>query len=735
MITVHPFYERYGLRLHEIPIGTKAPVAKGWPDSNKMAEEVQALLRDEWNNKYGWILDDWHFVVDVDVHNDAENGLVSLDKLETNLGYRLSDVCKAIVYTPSGGRHYYFTKPANVKFGKVFKDHYPGLDFIAGKGKQVIAANSSHDKHPGYYELEEEAELVEAPASLIEHLVGLRAKEKTVAVADPWQERSGDDFNKSELGLDLLVMELRCRGYAIRRVGEFYEFDRPGKSTDSDRSGYVGKKSQQGNYQLTCFSLSDDYFPPGEPMAIFHAYALLCHNGAHTEAAEALYRKGFAKQDDSDVNLAGLLVQANGQEPDDEDLEDLTSDPGPMPNVDPPGFLRDVVRHNLETAMYPQPELALGAAIALMATITGRKVACGSMRTNTYCIGVAPSGAGKEHARQLNKTLLFLAGGEKMIGPERLGSHAGLITSVVNQPAILFQLDEINRLLKTMKGSGPKAPHLYNIGGVLIQMESSANTIWIADAYADASKTKRINQPHACVYGTGVPEDFWTSISLEDMKNGLMGRVMLFESPLPYPDFSEPVVMDPPDSLIEAVKWWIQFAPGGNLSEENPTPKQVPESPEAKARMREHFRGIAARRVDETAGPAALWSRSGGRAQKLALIFACSRCIGSVSIQIEREDVERAIRLSNWMTRRILFMADEYTSSNDVEDRAKRFLRTIPSREGITRSQLTRRTQWLRRREREELLSELIEARLVKVWTDDDGRKPKQMIRRLVKQR
>lgn len=725
MISIHPFYRRYDLRLHEIQVGEKAPLVPKWPDTTKKADDVEPKLFGI-HNKYGWILDDCHFVLDVDVHNEQENGLESLAKLENELGFLLNDKCGAVVQTPSGGLHYYFRKPEELKFGKVFKQFYPGLDFIAGKGKQVIAANSHHDKFRGIYLLDDDAVLLDAPQELLDHICSLRPA--TTPVVNAPQDRSGDDFNKSQLGLDVLKLEMQCRGYSFRWLGEFYEFDRPGKSTDSERSGYLGKKSQQGNYQLTCFSLSDDYFPTGESMAIFHAYALLCHHGDHTRAAEALYDKGFAKPEDG-VDLSKILAFPVSEE---EIPDDLLGDPGPMLPIDPPGFLRELVRHNLRTSMYPQPELALGAALALLGTITGRKVAAGNMRTNIYAIGVAPSGAGKEHARQLNKALLFEAGGEKLIGPERVASSAGIVSTVCDHPAVLFQLDEIAKLLQAMK-NGKYAPHLANVGAVLIVLESSANTIWVGDAYADAKRTKRINQPHACVYGTSVPEDFWTSLSADDIKNGLIGRMMLFESSVPYPDFQKPEKLPLPSGLVDQVRWWLQFAPGGNLNQEHPQPLQATESNEAAKRLHDHFQAIAERRVDEAGESAALWSRSGGRAQKLALLFACSRSVGCPTIRIELEDVERAIRLSNWMTRRMLYQASEYIAANEIEDNLKKVLRAIPSVGGISQNELTRRTQWLRKREREEIIFTLMEGKMLTSWQEETGGKPKKMLRRVVR--
>lgn len=118
------------------------------------------------------------------------------------------------------------------------------------------------------------------------------------------------------------------------------------------------------------------------------------------------------------------------------DAQDRPPDPGPFPKrlLAVPGFIHDVMQFTLATAFKPQPVLALGAAVALMGTLAGRKVAdTYNTRTNVYCLGVCMSGGGKERARQVNKEILFHAGLDRMAGPEGIASHAGLIAAVEKQ--------------------------------------------------------------------------------------------------------------------------------------------------------------------------------------------------------------------------------------------------------------------------------------------------------------
>ena len=384
----------------------------------------------------------------------------------------------------------------------------------------------------------------------------------------------------------------------------------------------------------------------------------------------------------------------------------------PDDTLRPPGIISDIIDYTLATSMYPQPELALAAAISLVATVTGRKLTDSyGTRTNVYVIGLAPSGSGKEQARKVNKTLLMLAGGEKMIGAERIASSAGMVTQISGSPAILFQLDEMGRMLATLKNPA-KAPHLFNIATILMQIYGCSDSIWIGDAYADAKKTQKINQPHPVVYGTSVPEGFWESLTADNVTDGLLGRMMPFESSVGYVDPQTPQTIDPPAGLVDAIRFWVDMKVGtGNLADINTRPVTAEYTRSAKDRFDAHMADIASRRKKEDSQAAALWSRSAGKAGKLALIFAASRQPFDLLPVVDFEDIDCGIKLSNWITRLIQKQVFEHVSANDQEDRTKKVYRMLST--PMTKSQLTRKTQWLGRRERNEIIETLIEAGLV----------------------
>jgi hypothetical protein len=508
--------------------------------------------------------------------------------------------------------------------------------------------------------------------------------------------RPGDDFNRRGDVRDVL----RRHGWALVRGGENEHWRRPGKATGWSATLKAGV--------FYVFSSNATPFEPNTAYSPFAVYALLEHAGDFAAAASALRDQGFGSepQEDTDVDISAICPPANADEP----PEASFPHPGPFPPhlLRVPGLLGGIVDFTLASSMYPQPTLALAAAIALMGTITGRKVRDElNTRTNVYCVALCETGGGKERARQVNKEILFQAGLTKLVGPEGLASHAGVVSAVHRQPSILFQLDEIGRLLKTI-GEPSRTPHLYHIATVLMKLFTSSASVYIGDAYADPDNNRSIDQPHACVYGTTVRASLCAGLTHESMTDGFVPRMLVFETDNSDPDPVEVRIPDAvPESMLAAVRWWGDFKPGGNLSGEHPVPAVVPYDEEARALMSEFTRRARAerRRLPEAAG--ALWTRAAEKARKLALLYACSR--DRENLLVEEAAARWAIELTDYLTRRLLAIAEDWIAETPFEAKRKRLLRDLKaSPQGLTRTQLYRKTKHLTGRERSELIESLI---------------------------
>lgn len=401
-------------------------------------------------------------------------------------------------------------------------------------------------------------------------------------------------------------------------------------------------------------------------------------------------------------------------------------DPGPIPAhlLRVPGFIEEVIAFNLATATRPQPVLALAAAICLQAVLAARKVRDErGNRTNLYCVGVAPSGAGKDHARKVSKNILFSSGLVEHEGNEELASDAGLVTAVEAEPAVLFQIDEFGRFLRTI-GDPKKAPYLFNVLTALMKLYSSADTVFRGKAYADKKRNKVVDQPCVSVYGTTVPEHFFESLTTDSLADGFVARLLVFEAPTDPPPRQRRPQGTIPESILEAARWWGDYTPGGNLRSEHPEPRVVPTTAEGGAVFDRLADLVDERLADETDAGRALWARAEEKACRLALVYACSAC--RESPVIDEAAASWACDLSEHLTRRMLHVCHEWVAEGQFDARQKRVLRIVRKAGGeIGRRELSRRTQFLTQRERQEVIDNLIETQQLEQRTEQTATRPR----------
>ena len=399
-------------------------------------------------------------------------------------------------------------------------------------------------------------------------------------------------------------------------------------------------------------------------------------------------------------------------------------DPGPFPEhlLQVPGFIGEVLQFNLETAFKPQPVLALGAALCLQAVLAARKV-CDPRgnRTNIYIIGVAPSGRGKDHPRKVTKNVLFHSGLGHLEGNEDFASDSGLLKAVELNPAVLFQVDEIGRLLKTIGDA--RNSYLYNISTALMKLYSSADTIYRGKAYADNKRNAEIDQPCVSLFGLTVPQYLYESLTVENLSDGFLARLMIFEvsdNPPRQRSPQRPV----PESIIEAAKWWGRFNPGGNLTEQHPEPVVVEYTDKAGEIFDEVAEKVEAESESGDHAAQTLWARVEEKACRLALIYACSK--NRENLVIDAEAVRWACNLSEYLTRRMLWLANQWVADGLFDAKQKKVIRIIRDAGGsLSRNQLCRKTQSITVRERTEIIDNLKATGQIMERVDSTGGRPR----------
>ena len=125
---------------------------------------------------------------------------------------------------------------------------------------------------------------------------------------------------------------------------------------------------------------------------------------------------------------------------------------------------------------------------------------------------------------------------------------------------------------------------------------------------------------------------------------------------------------------------------------------------------------LAARVDDELAKKnlySSIWARVEEKACRLALIYACSA--NRECPVIDEAATQWACQLSEHITRKMIFIADQWVSDGYFDEKQKKVLRVIRDAGGrISQSYLGEKTRSLQKKERAEIIDNLEETGAIK---------------------
>lgn len=216
-----------------------------------------------------------------------------------------------------------------------------------------------------------------------------------------------------------------------------------------------------------------------------------------------------------------------------------------------PGVIGNLTEWIVKSARRPNRMLALGAAITIVGTLIGRSVA-GPTRSasHLYVVGLAGTGAGKQHAMDCIKAALKQAGGGELIGPGDFTSSRALINFVKRCQQALCAMDEFGAFLRRI--GDPKA------GAYAADISRELRGLWgISWGQYDSAETAReksesIQCPALSIYGVSTPEDFYGALKVQEIGNGFLNRFVIIETGKRGPE-QEPSISsgDLPFSMIK----------------------------------------------------------------------------------------------------------------------------------------------------------------------------------------
>jgi len=630
-------------------------------------------------------------VLDVDPKNGGDE---SLKELEKQIGPLPKTV---IALTGGGGEHYYFILPVNAEIKNSIGKLGPGLD-IKTTGGYVVAEPSIHQNgRPYVYELDhhpEDTTLADVPVGLLD-LLRQPPKEEYLTVPEIYTHKTtrygrralreeAEKIIYASFGEQEMTLNVACL-----KIGALI------------KTGKI--QFEEGYTVLVDAGMSMVSDPEKEPWT---------HQLIITKIKRAL-RQATPRQM-KPLKQVHVVTENNKE-------SEIIVTPKALSNaiLNPPGILGQYVQHINKTSRYREPLLALAAAIPMLGAIKGHKIqTTEELRTNFYTTGIAPSGTGKDHARRINRRVLNASGLTELLGGEP-ASSSGMFKSLADGHGVrLLQIDEFGPFLKASMGA--KAPsHVKNIAPLLMELMTSANDRFLGKEYVNHTGDRPrldIDQPHLCIYGTTTASEFYGALSSGDALSGFLPRILFFEVETPSlsknMDFCTEEL--PPDILEEIAKWRKQpknIAPLGDL-DMSINPKKIAFRADAQTRIDEfadEMRQLAFTAANKNTGRDAVYNRAAEHASKLALLVT-----DFDEVEISLKSVEWGIEIALYSSKLLCDSLESHIADNAYEANLKKVLAVLKDA-GIwmTTTKLTQKTQFLNKRQREEILDSLIDAEQV----------------------
>ena len=396
----------------------------------------------------------------------------------------------------------------------------------------------------------------------------------------------------------------------------------------------------------------------------------------------------------------------------------------PMDLLEGDGLLQRMVRHIVDSAHIPQPMFALGATLATLGAVLGRRVQLvnrrgAKLRTNIYTIAIGKTGCGKDWAKSESLALLRKAGLSKLIGERAYKSDSAIIAHLQEHPALVAHLDEFGLTLQSTSGSRAPA-HLRGINQTLLELYSWATGTMPGDGYANRKDRPPVElvEPSLSFCGYTTPETLVAALSSGDVSSGLLGRCLPFEE-MPGAREREGQDFVDGDEQNEVVDVSADLHALSARLDELVPPVELDLGGESPPNVRsltctrgaaDYLDGLIDVKRGLSSGRfGGIWVRLIEQTKKVALIYAVAN-----KPDIDRIDVEHlqwAHRLVRWSIGRLEALLRAHLADSEVEGKTKRVLDLIvkAGAAGMTASELTRRTQWLGRNERKDVIATLIE--------------------------
>jgi hypothetical protein len=318
------------------------------------------------------------------------------------------------------------------------------------------------------------------------------------------------------------------------------------------------------------------------------------------------------------------------------------SSPAASTILPPPGLVGEIAQFIYQAAPRPVPEIALAAAMGLMAGICGRAYNISGTGLNQYILCLAMTGAGKEAMASgidkiINAVQLSVPVAPEFIGPSEIASGQALTKELSNKSqSFVSILGEFGIRLKALSAEHANSAELA-LRRMLLDLynKSGYGQVVRPSIYADQSKNVNIIvSPAFSLLGESTPERFYEILNEEMISEGLLPRFILIEYNGPRPKFNANAnAAQPSLMLVEKI---AQLMANAKTVMANRKVINVATTDEAEKILKD-FDNLADNKINNTDREIIrqLWNRAHIKALKISALIACGLDIFNPTIQAE----------------------------------------------------------------------------------------------------
>lgn len=331
-----------------------------------------------------------------------------------------------------------------------------------------------------------------------------------------------------------------------------------------------------------------------------------------------------------------------------------TPEPAPDQNSWPPGLIGEIASYIYQTAVRPVPEVAVAAAIAFTAGVSGRSYNVSGTGLNQYIILLAKTGVGKEGAQSgIDRLITEVRRQVPMIdqfsGPGAFASGQALVKFLAEKPVFLSILGEFGLTLQQLSDYRANSAQVM-LKKVLLDLygKSGWHQTLRSSVYSDTEKNaKAVQAPCVSLLGESTPEAFFDGLDVSHIAEGLIPRFTIIEYVGERPERNRNAGIAPPASLVQRVADLATVA----LTTSNNGQCNMVEVDDHSTTLLDKFDDFAGRQMlgRKAEVDMQLWNRAHLKAIKLAALLAVgvnphrpvvTRDLAQWAISFVRRDVE-----------------------------------------------------------------------------------------------